>query len=164
MLHFRQQRLERAPTDLAQIAIDIRHELLAIAGAVYGDMRPTQIAIRFPEAAIAYKGRFGSHGEIKAAVGATGKVDRCWIMISDPGMSENATTGLKYDALRRECLNAVRQWPGCESIGGIQIIRTTKPGGFSVRVTLYGKAKIRLADRAMAAVQREVRRHFHLVE
>ena len=51
-------------------------------------------------------------------------------MISDPGMSEHATTGLKYDALRRECLNAVRQWPGCESIGGIQIIELASLGAF----------------------------------
>jgi hypothetical protein len=79
-------------------------------------------------------------------------------------MSEHSAIGLKYEALRRECLQAVRQWPGCETIAGIQIIRTSKPGGFSVRVTLYGKAKIRLADRAMAAVQREVRRHFHLID
>jgi hypothetical protein len=29
---------------------------------------------------------------------------------------------------------------------------------------LYGKAKRRLADRAISAVQREMRRRFHLIE
>jgi len=33
------------------------------------------------------------------------------------------TVGLKYEALQKECLDAVRQWPGCESVAGIQIIR-----------------------------------------
>jgi len=57
------------------------------------------------------------------------------------------TVGLSYGALRKECLEAVRQWPGCETIGGIQIIRSSAPGGFSVRVTLYGKTDERLPDR-----------------
>jgi hypothetical protein len=70
------------------------------------------------------------------------------------------TVGLKYEALRRECLDAVRQWPGCESVAGIQIIRSNKSGGFAVRVTLYGKTKSRLADRAIKCVRREKRRHF----
>jgi hypothetical protein len=72
------------------------------------------------------------------------------------------TVGLSYGALRKECLEAVRQWPGCETIGGIQIIRSNTPGGFSVRVTLYGKIDERLVDRAMTCVQK--RRHFHLIE
>ena len=80
-------------------------------------------------------------------------------------MTKLKTVGLNYGALRKECLAAVRQWPGCETIGGIQIIRTnTRLGGFSVRVTLYGKADERLADRAMTCVQREKRRRFHLTE
>jgi hypothetical protein len=36
------------------------------------------------------------------------------------------------------------------------------PGGFSVRVTLYGNADERIADRAINCVQREKRRQFHL--
>jgi hypothetical protein len=36
--------------------------------------------------------------------------------------------------------------------------------GFSVRVTLYGSADEKTADRAMICVQREKRRHFHLTE
>ena len=76
-------------------------------------------------------------------------------------MTKLKTVGLNYGALRKECLAAVRQWPGCETIGGIQIIRTnTRPGGFSVRVTLYGNADERLADRAMTCVEREKRRRF----
>jgi hypothetical protein len=71
--------------------------------------------------------------------------------------------GLTYAALRKECLDAVRQWPGCEAISGIQIIRQNN-GAFAVRVTLYGTAERRLADRAMNAVQREKRRYFHLIE
>jgi hypothetical protein len=67
-------------------------------------------------------------------------------------------------AKHRRASKAVRQWPGCETVSGIQIIRNNTPGGFSVRVTLYGKADERLADRAMTCVQREKRRRFHLTE
>ena len=78
-------------------------------------------------------------------------------------MAKPVRSGLSYATLRKECLNAVRNWPGCETIGGIQIIQKNA-GGFSVRVTLYGKAKRRLAHRAMSAVEREMRRRFHLIE
>ena len=71
---------------------------------------------------------------------------------------------MSYGALRKESLDAVRQWPGCETVGGIQIIRSNKPGDFSVRVTLYGKADKKIADRALIYTQREKRRHFHLIE
>ena len=74
------------------------------------------------------------------------------------------TVGLSYGVLRKECLEAVRHWPGCETVAGIQIIRDNTPGGFSVRVTLYGKADERIADRAISCVQREKRRQFHLTE
>jgi hypothetical protein len=79
-------------------------------------------------------------------------------------MANPETVGMSYGALRKECLEAVRQWPGCETISGIQIIRENSPSGFSVRVTLYGKADKKTADRAIACVQREKRRHFHLTE
>jgi hypothetical protein len=79
-------------------------------------------------------------------------------------MAKSATIGLDYGALRKQCLEAVRQWPGCETVGGIQIIRDKAPGGFSVRVTLYGTAEKKIADRAINCVQREKRRHFHLKE
>jgi hypothetical protein len=79
-------------------------------------------------------------------------------------MAKLKTVGMSYGALRKECLEAVRQWPGCETIGGIQIIRSNVPGSFSVRITLYGKVDEKIADRAMTCVQREKRRHFHLTE
>jgi hypothetical protein len=79
-------------------------------------------------------------------------------------MTRFKTVGLSYAALRKECLEAVRQWPGCATVSGIQIIRDNTPSGFSVRVTLYGSADEKTADRAMICVQREKRRHFHLTE
>ena len=78
-------------------------------------------------------------------------------------MAKSETVGLNYGALRKECLEAVRQWPGCETIAGIQIIRENSPGGFSVRVTLYAEANQKNADRAIGCVQREKRRQFHLI-
>jgi hypothetical protein len=56
------------------------------------------------------------------------------------GMAKLETVGMSYGALRKECLEAVRHWPGCETVAGIQIIRDNSPAGFSIRVTLYGKA------------------------
>src|ERR1700675_3423971 len=50
-------------------------------------------------------------------------------------MAKSATVGLSYGALRKECLEAVRQWPGCDTISGIQIIRDNTRAGFSARVT-----------------------------
>jgi hypothetical protein len=83
--------------------------------------------------------------------------------ISGPMAKLAEKVGMGYGALRKECLEAVRHWPGCETIGGIQIIRDNSRGGFTVRVTLYGKANERTADRAINCVQREKRRHFHLI-
>ena len=77
-------------------------------------------------------------------------------------MAKRETVGMSYGALRKECLEAVRQWPGCETVGGIQLIGDSTPGGFLVRGTLYGKADKKIADRAINCVQRENRRHFHL--
>jgi hypothetical protein len=54
-------------------------------------------------------------------------------------MAKFYTVAVTYAVLRKECLDAVRQWPGCETIGGIQIIRDNCPAGFAVRVTLYGR-------------------------
>lgn len=79
-------------------------------------------------------------------------------------MVKYQTVGLDYLALRKECLHAVRQWPGCESIAGIQILRGRGPATFSVKITLYGTADVKTADRAMACVQREKRRQFHLMD
>jgi hypothetical protein len=79
-------------------------------------------------------------------------------------MVKSQTVGIDYVALRKECLGAVRHWPGCESIAAIQIIRGRRTGSFSVRITLYGTADMKKADRAMACVQREKRRQFHLMD
>jgi hypothetical protein len=79
-------------------------------------------------------------------------------------MARSETVGLSYGALRKECLEALRQWPGCETVGAVQIVRDKTPGAFSVRVTLYGKADKKTADRAINCVQREKRRHFHLTD
>jgi hypothetical protein len=70
---------------------------------------------------------------------------------------------VNYSTLRKACLDAVRQWPGCETITGIQLIRTDA-GRFTVRVTLYGLAYKKVADRAIACVQRELQRQFRLME
>src|SRR6202047_1387523 len=43
----------------------------------------------------------------------------------------------------------IRFATGTETVGGIQIIRSNTSGGFSVRVTLYGKADKKIADRAI---------------
>jgi len=79
-------------------------------------------------------------------------------------MGKSQTVGLSYGALRKECLDALKQWPGCETVGAIQIIREKNPGTFSVRVTLYGQADRKTADRAINFVQREKRRLYHLTD
>ena len=79
-------------------------------------------------------------------------------------MAKSQTVGMSYGALRKECLDALKQWPGCETIGAIQIVRLKTPGSFSVRVTLYGHADRKIADRAVSFVQREKRRLFHLTD
>ena len=41
---------------------------------------------------------------------------------------------IRYDALRKECLDAIGHWPGCETVTRIQLIRDSSPAGFLVRV------------------------------
>jgi hypothetical protein len=72
--------------------------------------------------------------------------------------------GISYGDLRKQCLAAIREWPGCDTVSGIQIIRDNSPAGFLVRVTLYAQADPKIADRAMIYIEREKRRHFHLTE
>jgi len=74
------------------------------------------------------------------------------------------TVGLNYEALRKECLDAVKQWPGCETVGAIRIIRNKTPGSFSLQITLYGKAPKKTADRASSYVERQKQRYFHLTD
>jgi hypothetical protein len=50
-------------------------------------------------------------------------------------------SAVTYDTLRKECLETIRQWPGCETVAGIRLIRDNSPAGFSAKVTLYGRAE-----------------------
>lgn len=72
-------------------------------------------------------------------------------------------TDISYGDLRRICLEAVKQWPGCETVSAIQIIRRANRR-FAVRVALYGNSDRRVADRAMRCVEREMGRHYLLLE
>jgi hypothetical protein len=72
-------------------------------------------------------------------------------------------TAVTYDTLRKECLE-IRQWPGCETVADIRLIRDNSPAGFSAKITLYGRADKKVADRAMVCVQREKPRHYRLTE
>jgi len=73
-------------------------------------------------------------------------------------------TAVTYDSLRNECLETIRQWPGCETVAGIQLIRDNSPACFSAKVTLYDRADKKVADRALICVQCEKRRHYRLTE
>jgi hypothetical protein len=55
------QRLERTPANFAKVSIVVGHQLLAAGGAVDVDVSPSQVVVRFPEAAIAHKSSFRSH-------------------------------------------------------------------------------------------------------
>jgi hypothetical protein len=59
------QRLQRAPANLAEVPIIVRHEVLVTAGAVDMDASPAQIVVRFTEAAIANKRRFRAHRRLR---------------------------------------------------------------------------------------------------
>jgi hypothetical protein len=78
-------------------------------------------------------------------------------------MAKPETAGIGFAALRKECLDAIKQWPGCETVSGIQVVRQND-GYFSVLITLYGTANEKVANRASRAVQREMRRRFHLTD
>jgi hypothetical protein len=85
-------------------------------------------------------------------------------LFSTLAMVKLKTVVVSYANLRKDCLEAVRQWPGCETVRGIQIIRNNRRTGFTVRITLYGEADRSIADRAMIYVEREKRRRFHLLD
>ena len=66
-------------------------------------------------------------------------------------------TAVTYDTLRKECLEAIKQWPGCESIAGIRLIRDTSPAGFSVKVIFTAApTKGRLIEQFSASNERNV--------
>jgi hypothetical protein len=54
------------------------------------------------------------------------------------------TIGISYGTPRRECIEAVRLWPGCETVSGIWIVRDNTPAGFSIRVALYGRPHVKM--------------------
>jgi len=80
-----------------------------------------------------------------------------------PPVAKSETTSICYANLRKECLEAIKHWPGCETIRGIQLIRESN-GHFTVRITLYGTANEKIANRAARTVQREMRRRFRLAD
>jgi hypothetical protein len=53
-------------------------------------------------------------------------------------LSKFTTSEMSYIALRKECLDAIRQWPGCETVSGIQLVRQNN-GHFSVRISSIGR-------------------------
>jgi hypothetical protein len=71
------------------------------------------------------------------------------------------TAGISRADLTRDCLQELRMWPGCETVGGVAVLGELG-GRFMVRVTDYGLAKKPLTDRALRCIQREKLRRFHL--
>jgi hypothetical protein len=83
--------------------------------------------------------------------------------ISAMGFQKTFTTGISRADLTRDCLQQVRQWPGCETVEGLAVL-SAGDGKFTVHVADYGLAKKRIADRALRCIQREMARRFHLKE
>jgi hypothetical protein len=71
------------------------------------------------------------------------------------------TTAISRVDLMRDCLDQIRQWPGCETIKEIGVLGDLQ-GGFTVHIIDYGRSKKRCADRAMLCVQRETQRRYHM--
>ncbi len=76
-------------------------------------------------------------------------------------MARSRTTAIDRTALAQQCLDAIRLWPGCETVKEICIL-ASGPTDFLVRVIEYGDAVKRKADRAALCVQREKSRMYHL--
>lgn len=71
------------------------------------------------------------------------------------------TTAIERKELARICLEQIRLWPGCEAVVSVGVL-SMPPGRFTLRVTEYGTAPTKLADRALRAIEREKLREFHL--
>jgi hypothetical protein len=71
------------------------------------------------------------------------------------------TNGISRDDLARDCLQAVRMWPGCETVRLIGIFGMPRER-FAARVIDYGLANKKLADRALRCIEREKLRQYHL--
>jgi hypothetical protein len=72
------------------------------------------------------------------------------------------TIGISRGDLTRDCLPALRLWPGCETVLALAILGDMR-GKFTVHVTDYGSAKRNLVDRALRCIQREKLRRYHLI-
>ncbi len=75
--------------------------------------------------------------------------------------SRRFTLGIDRVELVRDCLNELRFWPGCETVVGLGVLGDSS-GKFTMHVTNYGRAKKKLADRALRCIQREKQRRYHL--
>jgi hypothetical protein len=73
-----------------------------------------------------------------------------------------STPAVVAERLKWDCLMAVKQWPGCETVAEIGTIREER--GLSLTVLNYGAADPRLSNRAIRAFQKEIRRHHHVAE
>ena len=71
------------------------------------------------------------------------------------------TTGIRREDRARDCVQELRMWPGCETVGTVGV-RGEPRDRFSVRVIDYGLASRRLADRALRCIEREKLRRYHL--
>jgi hypothetical protein len=71
------------------------------------------------------------------------------------------TIGISRADLTRDCLQQVRLWPGCETVETLAVLGDLR-GRFTVHVTEYGSANMKIADRAVRYIQREKSRRFHL--
>jgi hypothetical protein len=76
------------------------------------------------------------------------------------------TSGVSEGWLRQQCLAAVLQWPGCETVREIGANFGDR-GECCLFVADYGvtsRVNQRVADRAVRSFQNEARRHFHLLD
>ena len=71
------------------------------------------------------------------------------------------TKGIDRQELARICLDEIRLWPGCESVVSVGVL-AAPADCFMLRVIEYGVADIKLADRALRAIERVKRREYHL--
>jgi hypothetical protein len=72
------------------------------------------------------------------------------------------TKAIDVERAKRDCLIAVKHWPGCETVAEIGIVHEEL--GSTLTVLNYGAAEKRLADRAVRSFQNEFRRHHHIVD
>jgi hypothetical protein len=67
-----------------------------------------------------------------------------------------ATQAKVVERVKRDCLIAIKQWPGCETVAEIGIVREER--GLKLIILNYGAAEKRLADRTVRSFQNEFRR------